>query len=481
MDAKAAAKPNDGQDNGACLSAAEIAAWRPAPVKGGDSAAAQAAAGEALWDVLARHGHGGPEQTGGRHWPVGCVSLEITQRCNLDCTLCYLSDMSEAVQDIPLAEIFHRIEDIAHRYGPGTNVQVSGGDPTLREREELIAIVARLAERGMSASLLTNGIKASRDLLRDLAHAGLKDVAFHVDLTQERKGFSSEAALNAVRDDYIARARGLGLRILFNTTVHDDNVAEMPDLVRYFISRADDLHMVSFQLQADTGRGVKRAREEGVSAGRMMDDIKAGTGAALDFDMPLIGHPECNRYSAVLVSDGLAVPFFEPKAFWRKLFQAATKHAAHWRARRNWRGLAAMIAERPGLALQGFAHGLKALWVMRRGLIKTGKVTKLSFLVHNFMDAASLDRGRCESCIFMVATRDGPMSMCVHNAKRDTELLKPIRMEKGWWDPLTGTIKPHAANADAAPEALPLKRLKGRRRAAALKLRRADAGTTQPS
>jgi hypothetical protein len=26
----------------------------------------------------------------GRRWPIGCVALEITQRCNLDCTACYL-------------------------------------------------------------------------------------------------------------------------------------------------------------------------------------------------------------------------------------------------------------------------------------------------------------------------------------------------------------------------------------------------------
>ncbi|MDH5540717.1 MAG: hypothetical protein OEY03_15050, partial [Rhizobacter sp.] len=37
-------------------------------------------------------------QMAGRRWPVACVSLEITQRCNLDCTLCYLSESSEAVR-----------------------------------------------------------------------------------------------------------------------------------------------------------------------------------------------------------------------------------------------------------------------------------------------------------------------------------------------------------------------------------------------
>ena len=38
-----------------------------------------------------------PQQILGRALPIGCVAVEITQRCNLDCTLCYLSEHSEQV------------------------------------------------------------------------------------------------------------------------------------------------------------------------------------------------------------------------------------------------------------------------------------------------------------------------------------------------------------------------------------------------
>ncbi len=95
---------------------------------------------------LAEVGHWGPNQIAGRRWPIGCVSLEVTQRCNLDCTLCYLSEHSESVQDVPLAEVFRRIELIYRHYGKDTDVQVSGGDPTLRRRTELVSIVRRITE-----------------------------------------------------------------------------------------------------------------------------------------------------------------------------------------------------------------------------------------------------------------------------------------------------------------------------------------------
>ncbi len=131
----------------------------------------------------------------GRRWPIGCVALEITQRCNLDCTACYLSENSQAVRDLPLQEVFRRVDMIFDHYGPNTDVQITGGDPTLRRRDELVGIVRRVRAKGLRPTLFTNGIRAKRDLLEELAAAGLVDVAFHVDLTQQRRGYSSENKL----------------------------------------------------------------------------------------------------------------------------------------------------------------------------------------------------------------------------------------------------------------------------------------------
>ena len=54
-----------------------------------------------------------PNQVLGRRSTIGCVALEITQRCNLDCTLCYLSESSESVKDLPLDASLR-----AHRQDP---------------------------------------------------------------------------------------------------------------------------------------------------------------------------------------------------------------------------------------------------------------------------------------------------------------------------------------------------------------------------
>ena len=64
-------------------------------------------------------------------------------------------------------------------------------------------------------------------------------------------------------------------------------------------------------------------------------------------------------------------------------------------------------------------------------------------------------------------TRDGPLSMCLHNAKRDSYILQPIRIPTWagdrYWNPLSGALE---RQATPLPELLrpQRKRAKGRQR-----------------
>lgn len=375
---------------------------------------------------------------------MGCVALEITQRCNLDCSLCYLSENAEAVRDLPLQEIFARIESIRSHYGPGTEVQITGGDPTLRRREELAAIVSRIRDRGMRASLFTNGIRATRELLSELARCGLTDVAFHVDMTQKRRGYGSEKELNRLRRTYIERARGLPLAVIFNTTVFEGNFADVPEIVRFFRAHADAVNLAAFQLQADTGRGALRGRAPFISPRSVAAAISAGAGVEVNFDAPLVGHRDCNRYAVCLEANGRLFNVFEDTPLLAAMFAGDMRYGfdrrrqgkAHWALLRT-------LATRPRLWGQALRYAAAKAWEMAPDLVQTrGRFNKLSFFIHNFMDAAALDEERCQSCVFMVATAEGPVSMCVHNAKRDAFIMKPITLETPDgpipWHPLFG-------------------------------------------
>lgn len=391
-------------------------------------------------------------QTLGRNHTMGCVALEITQRCNLDCTLCYLSETAEAVHDLPLDEVFRRIDLIHAHYGNDTNVQVTGGDPTLRTRAELVAIVRRVAERGMRPSLFTNGIRATRDLLAELTEAGLVDVAFHVDTTQNRRGVTDEASLNPLRLEYITRARGLGLSVMFNTTVHPGNFHEVPMLARFFADRAAGVRLASFQLAAETGRGVAPAGQP-IDPDTVAAALQTGAGAQINFRGINIGHHACNRYTLMLAAGGQVADLMRDSALYADIMQAMEGRTLD--RRRPWQCVATVVlacCSRARLMLRLIAAAAGALWQLRRGLIASRfRIHKISFFIHGFMGARCLEPDRIGSCSFFVMTAKGPISMCLHNAKRDDFVLRPSRGADGrWWNPLTGNF------SDAEPAASPV-------------------------
>ncbi len=410
-------------------------------------------------------------QAMGRRWAIGCVALEITQRCNLDCTLCYLSENAEAVKDVPLPELFRRIDAILAAYGPNTDVQVTGGEPTLRRRDELLTIVHRIRERGMRPSLFTNGIRASCKILADLADAGLVDVAFHVDMTQRRRGYASEIELNALRREYIERTRGLKLAVMFNTTVFAGNFHLVPEIAAFFVANSDVVSLASFQLQADTGRGTAGRRNDAISVDAVTEAICRGTGTRLSFGFPGAGHTRCNRYAMALVCNGRAHDFYDDHRFFTRILDATVDVQFDRQSRRK--ALAAMggwLIRHPSFAAPTLRWCAAKLWSMRHDLILArGRVNKVSFFIHDFMDACRLERERIDACAFMVASAEGPVSMCLHNAKRDTFLLRPVRMISGegekFWSPVTGRLDND--QRPVAVPALPDRRQKGRARLAA--------------
>jgi hypothetical protein len=94
---------------------------------------------------------------------------------------------------------------------------------------------------------------------------------------------------------------------------------------------------------------------------------------------------------------------------------------------------------------------------MRGDLVRgRGRLHKLSFLIHNFMDACALERDRVEACVFMAVTAHGPVSMCLHNARRDSFILEPLEVETDGgqrrWDPLSGFVDTPAKPRRVTPK-----------------------------
>lgn len=378
-----------------------------------------------------------PNQILGRLSTIGCVAVEITQKCNLDCTLCYLSEHSQQVADVPIEEIFRRLDQIIVHYGRGTHVQITGGDPTLRKHTELVQIVDYAASLGLRPALFTNGIGASRKLLTQLADVGLCDVAFHVDTTQRRKRdgkeISLETELNDLREEYLDRCRDLGLMVIFNTTVHKDNFSQIPNLVAFFRQRADQIGLVSFQLQADTGRGEWRARDVVINKQSVCSQIELGSKADLPWDVVQVGHSECHSYMPSLVINNTVYPVISDKRLFTD-FLRDFKHVNWSRQQGTWGiaiGFAAAIIKRPSWFIRILRYAADfARRAFKDFFIARGRAHKLTIFVQNFMDANELDQERVDACSFMVMTDQGPVSMCQHNAQRDDYILRPLQITR---------------------------------------------------
>lgn len=390
---------------------------------------------------------------------IGCVALEVTQRCNLDCSICYLSPNSETTPDIPLETILHRARNIRDQYGVGTNVQVTGGDPTLRNHDELVTVVRYLRDLKLVPSLFTNGIKCTRELLTRLKEVGLVDVAFHVDLTEKRQGYSSEAQLCAVREEYIERARGLGLNVIFNQTVFARNFSEVPVLAEFYKRNADVVGMASFQLQADTGRGLTRKRKDVISLDTVSAHIETALGIGLSWENVLFGHPKCHRIGYALVfgeGEHVADLFDDRQQVEEMLWMSRDTYFDRTRPRRA--------------VMQGFEAAAKAGWLgpglkywgrrarenWRPILKSKGRIRKLSFFMQNFQDGRALDHERVDNCSFHTMNDAGGVSMCVHNAYRDHYLsggtgypaaYQQIREQDGYPRLTPGMIAPEPAQS----------------------------------
>jgi 7,8-dihydro-6-hydroxymethylpterin dimethyltransferase len=398
------------------------------------------------------------DQLMGRRWPIGCVALEITQRCNLDCTACYLSEHSEAVKDIPLEELFRRIDLIFDHYGPHTNVQVTGGEPTLRKREELVAIVRRLSQKGLRPALFTNGIRAKRELLVELVEAGLVDIAFHVDLTQERRGYESEGALNEIRQDYIERARGLPLSVMFNATIFDCNFEEVPQIVEFFVRNCDVVRLASFQLQADTGRTILGRRSAAITVRSVQEQIEKGARSSISFDALRVGHARCNRYGMIFVANNRAYDALDDRRFLEAILDRMPLLSFDRRSRSKLIAtFMTGVLTSPYLSFKAVGWLVRKAWQARADLWAARyRVNKLSFVIHDFMDACRLERDRVDACAFMAMTQRGPISMCLHNAKRDAFILAPVRLSgpegDRLWNPISGEPMEKSAGMQRPPD-----------------------------
>ena len=172
--------------------------------------------------------------------------LEPTAKCNLACLGCYRKN--EVNSHKTLAEIKKELE-VFMKYRKTDSVSIAGGEPLLHP--QITEIVQMVADSGCKPIVNTNGIALTPELLHKLKSAGVFGFTFHIDSRQNRPGWkdADEMKLNELRYKYAKMlADEGGISCSFNSTVYEDTLKYIPDMLRWAQQNIDIVHVMVFIL-----------------------------------------------------------------------------------------------------------------------------------------------------------------------------------------------------------------------------------------
>jgi uncharacterized radical SAM superfamily Fe-S cluster-containing enzyme len=220
-----------------------------------------------------------------------CALLEVTQRCDLRCPVCFADAghgrTGDASADPSPERIAGWYRALLDSGGP-VNIQLSGGEPTLRD--DLPEIIALGRSLGFTFfQLNTNGLRLARDpgYVRRLADAGLSTVFLQFDSTRDEALRTLRGkALSARKGAAIERCAEAGLGVvLVPTLVPGVNDTDIGTLVEYAVQLAPAVRGVHFQPISYFGRYPRPPRDaDRITIPEIMRAIESGTGGRITVD-----------------------------------------------------------------------------------------------------------------------------------------------------------------------------------------------------
>lgn len=233
-----------------------------------------------------------------------CMLLELTTRCNLRCPVCFASAGTEE-RELSMEEIERQYDYLMSHGGP-FNIQLSGGEPSMRD--DLPEIIALGRKKGFSFfQLNTNGIRLAADAeyARTLKAAGLNTVFLQFDgvddtvyMTLRGRALMAEK-LAAIEN---CAAAGLGI-VLVPVIAPGVNDAQVGDILRFALERMPAIRGVHFQPISYFGRCGLERPEKPITIPRMLrliEEQMCGAMHAQDFAGGGAENPYCSFHASYL-------------------------------------------------------------------------------------------------------------------------------------------------------------------------------------
>ncbi|MDR1084526.1 MAG: radical SAM protein [Deltaproteobacteria bacterium] len=243
--------------------------------------------------------------------------LEVSSRCNLKCPVCFAAtDNGNAFEDPPLSAIEGWYRTLLDLASP-VNIQLSGGEPTLRDDlPEIIALGRRLGFDYIQVN--TNGLRLGQDpgYVQKLKSAGLNCVFLQFDGLEDRvyehlRGTSLLRLKKAAVKNCVELGLGVTLAV---TLVPGINTGSIGDLIRFALKYSPFIRAVHFQPISYIGRYPKAPLDEDrVTIPEVIRALEEQTGGLVqvkNFIPPGLENPHCSFHGNFIVRpDGSLNPW----------------------------------------------------------------------------------------------------------------------------------------------------------------------------
>ena len=251
------------------------------------------------------------------HRQQTCTALiEVTQRCNLRCAYCFASSGAGAEGDLSFSEIESRLSPLLTS-GYMCNIQLSGGEPTVRD--DLPEIVALGRSMGFEfIQLNTNGVRLANDphYVERLKEAGLASIFLQFDGTTDtiNRELRGAPLLDRKRTAIVnCSAQDIGV-VLVPTVVPGVNDNDLGSIVRFAMEHAPGVRGVHFQPVSYFGRFPEiPADRDRITIPEIMHRLEVQTDGlfrAKDFSPPGCENAHCSFHGTfVLMPDGKVQAF----------------------------------------------------------------------------------------------------------------------------------------------------------------------------
>lgn len=334
-----------------------------------------------------------------------CVLLELTNRCNLSCPVCFASAGEQKSHDLPLEEIGKQYDLLMEHGGP-FNIQLSGGEPTLRD--DLDSIISLGKKKGFTFfQLNTNGLRIAEEAgyAEHLAKIGVSVVFLQFDglddqIYQTLRG----AALTETKLRAIEHCRAAGLPVVLVPTVAPGvNDHALGEILKFALSRAPHIRGVHIQPISYFGRCGLEAPEVRLTIPavlRRIEDQMDGIMKAADFGGGGAESPYCSFHASYLRKPDGSI-----KALPRRSSQCCCVKSSDARdfVSQQWSGKA--------FCCDGDSDTASLDAFLRQTVENTFTVSGMVF-----QDAYNLDLDRLRRCyICEVDTQKGMIPFCAYN------------------------------------------------------------------